>query len=135
MSFKPGDALPSLAAPDITVTRIAQVMDVMDDNNPVHIDEELVKTLGLRGLVNQGPCNLAYITNMLTAWAGNPDAVRRFHIRFHNMVCPGDKLTAEGRVAAIHRGTPSGATSRIGHGSPRRCGADGSGVGFGSPGQ
>ena len=102
MTIKPGDALPSLAAPEINVTRIAQVMDVMDDNNPVHIDEELVKTLGLRGLVNQGPCNLAYITNMLTAWAGNPDAVRRFHIRFHNMVCPGDKLTAEGRVAAIH---------------------------------
>ena len=101
-AIRVGDALPERAAPDINVERIKAVMTVMGDVNPVHIDEELVKRLGLRGLVNQGPCNLSYICNMLTAWTGDPDCVRRFQIRFHNMVVPGDNLVAGGRVKAVN---------------------------------
>jgi acyl dehydratase len=96
-----GDDIPPRAAPDINKQRIIDVMDVMDDCNPVHVDEALVARLGLRGLVNQGPSNLAYITNMLAAWTGDPDCVRRFRVRFFNLVVPGDDLVAGGRIAAI----------------------------------
>lgn len=96
-----GDELPTRAAPDITKARIIDVMTVMDDTNPVHIDEELAASLGLRGIVNQGPCNLAYITNMLAAWTGNADCVRRFTVRFYVTVVPGDDLVAGGTVRAI----------------------------------
>lgn len=98
---KVGDILPEKPGPDINKTRIRMVMDVMGDVNPVHIDEELVKRMGLRGLVNQGPCNLAYIINMLVAWTGNPDCVRRLRVRFHNLVVPGDKTIAGGTVKAV----------------------------------
>jgi len=97
-----GQALPERAAPPINKPRIIEIMDVMDDCNPVHVDEELVARLGLRGLVNQGPANLAYITNMLAAWTGDADCVRRFKVRFFDMVVPGDDLVAGGRVAAIN---------------------------------
>lgn len=96
-----GEVLPVRAAPEIVKQRLIDVMDVMDDCNPVHVDEALVARLGLRGLVNQGPSNLAYITNMLAAWTGDPDCVRRFRVRFYNMVVPGDDLVAGGKVAAI----------------------------------
>jgi acyl dehydratase len=96
------DALPERAAPVIDKPRIVEIMDVMDDCNPVHVNEELVAKLGLRGLVNQGPANLAYITNMLAAWTGNADCVRRFRVRFFDMVVPGDELVAGGRVASIN---------------------------------
>jgi acyl dehydratase len=96
-----GDTLPERPGPDITKARIQMVMDAMDDVNPVHIDEELVKKMGLRGLVNQGPSNLAYIINMLAAWTGDPDCVLRMKIRFHNLVVPGDNTVAGGTVTAV----------------------------------
>jgi acyl dehydratase len=99
---KVGDVLPQKPGPHIDKPRIRKVMDVMDDVNPVHIDEELVKRMGLRGLVNQGPCNLSYIINMLVAWTGNPDCVKRFKVRFHNLVVPGDKTLAGGSVTAVN---------------------------------
>jgi len=101
---KPGDSLPARPGPDIDKARIRRVMDVMDDVNPVHIDEELVRRMGLRGLVNQGPCNLAYIINMLVAWTGNPDCVKRMQVRFHNLVVPGDRTLAGGTVTAVRDG-------------------------------
>lgn len=97
-----GDALPERAAPPITKDRIVEVMDVMDDCNPVHIDEALAASLGLRGIVNQGPSNLAYITNMLAAWTGDADCVRRFKVRFFVTVVPGDDLVAGGTVTAVN---------------------------------
>ena len=106
-----GDALPERPGPDINIERIRMVMDAMDDVNPVHIDEELVKRMGLRGLVNQGPSNLSYITNMLTAWTGDPDAVKRLKVRFHNLVVPGDRTIAGGMVTAIHEHGADGASA------------------------
>lgn len=97
-----GDALPQKAGPPIDKARIKMVMDVMDDVNPVHIDEELVKRMGLRGLVNQGPSNLSYIINMLVAWTGDPDCVKRFKVRFHNLVVPGDRTVAGGTVTTVN---------------------------------
>ena len=46
-----GDPLPARAAPAITKARIVDVMTVMDDVNPVHVDEALAASLGLRGIV------------------------------------------------------------------------------------
>ncbi|RYY06552.1 MAG: hypothetical protein EON55_23075, partial [Alphaproteobacteria bacterium] len=97
-----GDALPERAAPDITKARIIDVMTVMDDSNPVHINEELAASLGLRGIVNQGPSNLAYITNMLAAWTGDADCVRRFRVRFYVTVVPGDDMAAGGTVTDVN---------------------------------
>lgn len=103
-SAKLGDSLPTRPGPDINKARIRMVMDVMDDVNPVHIDEALVRQMGLRGLVNQGPCNLAYIINMLVAWTGNPDCVKRMKVRFQNLVVPGDRTLAGGTVSAVRGG-------------------------------
>ena len=100
-----GDVLPAKPGPAIDKPRIKMVMDVMDDVNPVHIDEALVKRMGLRGLVNQGPCNLSYIINMLVAWTGDPDCVKRMKVRFHNLVVPGDQTVAGGTVTAVHDDT------------------------------
>lgn len=81
--------------------RIKAIMSVMKDTNPVHIDEDLARRRGLRGVVNQGPGNLAYLTNMLTRWTGDPDSVKSLRVRFHNVVVPGDQVVAGGRVIAV----------------------------------
>ena len=97
----PGDALPVLRPGEINRKRMVAVMGIMGDSNPIHQDEALAAKLGFRGLVNQGPANLAYVANMLMAWAGGPAAIRSLRFRFLDNVVPGDALEAVGTVLAI----------------------------------
>ena len=94
-------AIPPFVVPEVLVEDVVAIMDVMDDMNPIHVDEELAHGLGLRGCVNQGPANLAYVINMLIAWAGSPQAVRHLNVRFLSISCPGDRLEARGVVTGL----------------------------------
>jgi acyl dehydratase len=51
--------------------------------------------------VNQGPTNMAYVCNMLTAWTGDPGSVRRLQVRFLGNVFAGDRVAAGGVVTGI----------------------------------
>jgi acyl dehydratase len=81
--------------------RIHEIMILMHDVNPVHDDPELIAARGLRGAVNQGPANLSYIVNMLTAWAGEQMFLERLDFRFLDVVVPGDVVTARGTVTGV----------------------------------
>jgi acyl dehydratase len=81
------------------------IMGVMGDTNPIHQDEHLAASLGFRGVVNQGPANMAYIANMLMAWTGGPAGVRSLRFRFLDNVVPGDELEATGEVIGVDGGS------------------------------
>ncbi len=93
--------IPTFVVPAVRIEDIITVMDVMGDVNPIHVDEDLVRELGLRGPVNQGPANLAYVVNMLIAWAGSPESIRHLNVRFQSISCPGDRLEARGSVVRL----------------------------------
>jgi acyl dehydratase len=93
--------IPLLVISEVRMEDIVTIMGVMDDVNPVHVDHELIRELGLRGPVNQGPANLAYVINMLMRWAGDPGAIRHVNVRFHAISCPGDRLEARGTVTGM----------------------------------
>lgn len=95
--------IPSLVVPDVRMEDVVTIMEVMDDVNPIHVDADLAASLGLRGPVNQGPANLAYVMNMLIAWAGSPNAIKHVNVRFRSISCPGDRLIASGTVESIAR--------------------------------
>ncbi len=101
-------AIAPFVVPEVRMEDVVAIMDVMGDVNPIHVDEELVAELGLRGPVNQGPANLAYVLNMLIRWSGSPESIRHVDVRFRAISCPGDRLVATGRVTALTGG----------HGSP-----------------
>lgn len=88
---------------EVAEADVIAMMDVMGDINPVHSDHDLVAELGLRGLVNQGPSNLAYALNMILAWADDPAAIRHVDVRFDAITCPGDRLVATGAVTSTIR--------------------------------
>jgi acyl dehydratase len=93
--------LPDRAMDGIDLDRIRGFMEVMRDVNPVHDDPALVERLGLRGPVNQGPANLAYILNMLADWTGDVAAIERLDFRFLDVVTTGDVVTAGGEVREV----------------------------------
>lgn len=101
MIVEPGMAIPPRTMSEITMERVHALMELMHDTNPVHDDPELVEKRRLRGPVNQGPANLAYVVDMLVGWAGPEMRLERLDFRFRDIVVPGDSVIASGTVTAV----------------------------------
>ena len=72
---------------------------LLRDPNPIHWDADEVAARGLgRRLINQGPVNLGYVTNLLADACGGPDAIARLTVRFGENVREGDEVVAHGVV-------------------------------------
>lgn len=97
-----GGEIPSLTV-DVPVEKMKTVAALLNDSNPIHWDVAAVERLGMGDRpVNQGPNNMAYVCNMLIAWAGgDAGAVRRLTVRFLGNVFGGERVTARGRVTGI----------------------------------
>jgi acyl dehydratase len=75
---------------------------LLRDPNPIHWDVEAVRELGMGDrVINQGPTNMAYVINMLIAWAGDPGRIRSLNVRFRDNVRAGDRVTAGGTVSEV----------------------------------
>lgn len=73
----------------------------LHDPNPIHLDEAAVRAKGLgERVINQGPCNLAYIISMLQA-ALPGGALDSLDIRYVNNVYAGDAVEAGGTIIAL----------------------------------
>jgi acyl dehydratase len=102
MDVEVGSEIPPLTI-EVPVVNMKTVAALLNDSNPIHWDVEAVQRLGMGDRpVNQGPNNMAYVCNMLIAWAGgDPGAVRRLTVRFLGNVFGGDRVTARGRVTGV----------------------------------
>jgi len=65
------------------------------DNMPIHLDDEVAKSVGLPGIIIHGLCTMAF-----TSWAavqavcaGDPTRLRRLAVRFSRPVLPGQQIT------------------------------------------
>ena len=95
-----GDTLPEVAE---TIERLDLVRyaGASGDFNPIHWDDEVARAVGLPGVIARGMYSMAVATRMVTAWVGDPAAVRRLKVRFSAMIEPGQTLTAKGEVADV----------------------------------
>jgi acyl dehydratase len=98
-----GDALPEVSE---TIERLDLVRyaGASGDFNPIHWSDEIARAVGLPGVIAHGMYSMGVATRMLTAWAGDPAAIRRLKVRFSNMIEPGQTLTAKGEVAEADGG-------------------------------
>jgi acyl dehydratase len=97
-----GDALPELVIESVDAEKMKTMAVILRDPNPIHWDVDLVRELGMGDKpVNQGPNNMAYLVNLLTAFAGGPDRVRGLRVRFLANVFAGDRLVAGGTVTGV----------------------------------
>jgi acyl dehydratase len=102
MEVEVGTEVPPFVVESVNAEKMKTVGALLNDSNPIHWDIESVKALGMGDkLVNQGPNNLYYVVNMLTAWTGDPAAVRKLRVRFLGNVYPEERVVARGTVTAI----------------------------------
>jgi acyl dehydratase len=68
------------------------------DHNPIHVDNEFAKAVGLGGIILQGLCTMAFCHKavVMNACNGNPLKVKKIFVRFSKPVKPGDEITIKG---------------------------------------
>lgn len=74
------------------------------DFNPIHIDPEFGKMVGLGGAIIQGLCTLAFASKTVTDWAGDPGKLKRLKCRFSAPVLMEDTISVQGTVTDVQSG-------------------------------
>jgi acyl dehydratase len=96
-----GDSLPTWTVESVPIEKMKILAAILRDPNSIHWDRAAVAAKGYGDkVINQGPINLCYVTNMLEAWAG-VGSLRRLVARFTANVVEGDHVTAGGTVTAV----------------------------------
>ena len=100
-----GDPLPTL---EVRVTRadLVRYAGASGDLNPIHWSDRVAGAVGLPGVIAHGMFSMALAGRVLTAWTGDPTAVRSYGTRFTRpVVVPDDDTGATvelgGTVAEI----------------------------------
>lgn len=87
----------------VTQEQINAYADVSGDHNPIHVNPEAARAVGLDGTIAHGMLSMAFLGQLLTDWlASRPSGggyVARLRVRFQGMVRPGDTLTCQGALA------------------------------------
>ena len=102
--MKPGDELSTLkATPDKYLT--VRYAGASGDFNPIHIDEELAKQVGLPGKILHGLWTMAQVARAHTEAAGGPHTLKRLSVTFRGMGVPELEVTVTGTVTEVRDGT------------------------------
>jgi acyl dehydratase len=101
--MQPGDQIPELKiTPDRFLT--VRYAGASGDYNPIHIDEEFAKQVGLPGRILHGLWSMAQVARAQTEAAGGPSSLKRLSVQFRGMGVPEQELTVTGTVREIADG-------------------------------
>ena len=97
-----GTQLPPYGVPSVSAEKMKTMAALLSDPTPIHWDVATLQALGMGDRpVNQGPLNMGYVMNAVTAWAGGPDRLRRLRVRFLGNVLAGHHLRVRATVSAL----------------------------------
>ena len=93
-----GDSIPELkVTPDKYLPH--RYAGASGDFNPIHIDPELAKQVGLPGNILHGLYGMAQVARANVAAAGgDPRSLRRLEVQFRGMGMPEQEITVSGTV-------------------------------------
>lgn len=96
--YKQGDSLPELrVTPDKYLPH--RYAGASGDFNPIHIDPELAKALGLPGNILHGLYTMAQVARAHTeAAGGDPRALRKLSVQFRGMGLPEQEIVVKATV-------------------------------------
>jgi acyl dehydratase len=102
-AFELGSELPTLrVTPDGEV--MARYAGASGDFNPIHLDEEFAKSVGLPGRVLHGLYTMALLARAQTEPAGGPETLKRLAVTFRGVALPEHEITITSMVSEQHEG-------------------------------
>jgi acyl dehydratase len=72
------------------------------DFNPIHIDEEFAKQVGLPGRILHGLWTMAQVARAHTEALGGPDKLERLSVQFRGMGVMEEEVTVTGTVREVN---------------------------------
>jgi acyl dehydratase len=95
-----GDPAPARQFGPITHTDIVRYAGASGDFNPIHHDDGVAKAAGFPGVFSIGMLQAGFLATFASDWLG-AEYLRRFQVRFKEMVWPGDTCTCTGSVTSV----------------------------------
>ena len=103
MTMDEGDEIPTLkVTPDKYLT--VRYAGASGDFNPIHIDDDFAREVGLPGKILHGLWTMAQVARAHTQAAGGPHALKRLSVTFRGMGLPARVITVTGTVARVEDG-------------------------------
>tara|TARA_Y100001968_G_scaffold311492_1_gene333617 strand:+ start:13801 stop:14220 length:420 start_codon:yes stop_codon:yes gene_type:complete len=99
-SAKIGDNLPELLIETISRTKLALYAGASGDHNPIHIDTDYTKRIGLSDVIAHGMLIMGYLGRVLTNNL-NQNQILEYGVQFSSITNIGDKLACSGIVKEI----------------------------------
>jgi acyl dehydratase len=91
--------------PEVRVTPdkylTARYAGASGDFNPIHIDEEFARAVGLPGRILHGLWSMAQVARAQTEAAGGPAALKRLSVQFRGMGVPEQEVLVTGTVREV----------------------------------
>jgi acyl dehydratase len=101
--MRAGDELePLRVTPDKYLT--VRYAGASGDFNPIHIDEEFARQVGLPGRILHGLYTMAQVARAHTEAGGGPASLRRLSVQFRGMGFPETELVVTGTVREVRDG-------------------------------
>jgi len=98
-----GSEIPELrVTPDRFLT--VRYAGASGDFNPIHIDEEFARSVGLPGRILHGLWTMAQVARAQTEAAGGAQRLRRLSVQFRGMGLPEHEVVVTGKVREVHDG-------------------------------
>jgi acyl dehydratase len=96
--YQAGDALPERrVTPDAGLTK--RYAEASGDPNPIHVDEEFAKSVGLPGVILHGLYSMAQVAKAHTdAAGGDPRALKQLAVQFRGMGFPEQEIVVTATV-------------------------------------
>ena len=100
--MKPGDRIELRVTPDRYLT--VRYAGASGDFNPIHIDEEFAKQVGLPGRILHGLWTMAQVARAHTDAAGGPETLKRLSVQFRGMGRLEEEVVVTGTVREVSDG-------------------------------
>ena len=103
IALEQGADIPELrVTPDKYLT--ARYAGASGDFNPIHIDEEFARAVGLPGRILHGLWSMAQVARAETEAAGGPEHLKRLSVQFRGMGLPEQEIVVRGTVREVADG-------------------------------
>jgi len=101
--LRAGERIPELkVTPDKYLT--FRYAGASGDFNPIHIDEEFARSVGLPGRILHGLWTMAQVARAQTDAAGGPQHLKRLSVQFRGMGMPEQEVLVSGTVREVSDG-------------------------------
>ncbi|WP_354697600.1 hypothetical protein DSM112329_03235 [Paraconexibacter sp. AEG42_29] len=103
IEFTPGAELPELKiTPDRFLT--VRYAGASGDFNPIHVDEEFARQVGLPGRILHGLWTMAQVARAQTDAGGGPHTLKALEVQFRGMGVPEAEVAVSSTVRSVEDG-------------------------------